>query len=221
VSGTKETPSTDLNEFAAAVAHEIRTPLTAVAGEIEVALRRDRSPEEYREVLRRIAAGVSELVAISGDLALLGDPQRPAGDPPAPARLDTILRLVRSRYHGDGDSRIAIADGDAVRVVGDEKRIARAVALVVEHAIRHRRGDARVSVRAVTTSGRGVRIVVDAEPPGFWPNAWTSLTVETAPAAGPLRLRTARRILDECGGAVQVARTSGADVVHIHLREAA
>jgi signal transduction histidine kinase len=216
VSGARETP--DLNLFAAAVAHEIRTPLTAVAGEIEVALRRDRSAEEYREVLRRIAAGVSELVTISGDLALLGGAERPAGDVSASARLDAILTLVRDRYHVSGDIRIAVADADCGCVVGDEKRLARAVALVVEHAIRHRRRNACVSVRAVRTSERGIRIVIDAEPSGFWPNAWTCLTVDPAPAASPLRLRTARHILDECGGALRVAETSGTDVVHIHLR---
>jgi signal transduction histidine kinase len=37
------TDTGDLEVFAAAVAHEIRTPLSAVAGEVEVALRRQRS----------------------------------------------------------------------------------------------------------------------------------------------------------------------------------
>ena len=40
MSGAKNVSDSDLQLFAGAVAHEIRTPLTAVAGEIEVALRR-------------------------------------------------------------------------------------------------------------------------------------------------------------------------------------
>src|SRR5262249_5698661 len=95
----RDTAGTDLDLFAAAVAHEIRTPLTPGAGGIEVAARRDRSAEEYREVLRRIAAPVSELVAISGDLSLLSGPARRAGRPAASARLDMILARITSRYH--------------------------------------------------------------------------------------------------------------------------
>ena len=40
-----------LSGFSADIAHELRTPLTNLRGAAEVALRRARSPEEYREVL--------------------------------------------------------------------------------------------------------------------------------------------------------------------------
>jgi two-component system OmpR family sensor kinase len=41
------------NQFLAEAAHELRTPLTALRGELELTLRRERSPEEYRESLAR------------------------------------------------------------------------------------------------------------------------------------------------------------------------
>jgi heavy metal sensor kinase len=40
--------------FTGDASHQLRTPLTAVLGQIEVALRRERSPEEYRNVLTLI-----------------------------------------------------------------------------------------------------------------------------------------------------------------------
>ncbi len=40
-----------LSRFSADIAHELRTPLSNLRGEAEVALGRPRSPEEYREVL--------------------------------------------------------------------------------------------------------------------------------------------------------------------------
>ena len=40
--------------FAADASHELRSPLTAMAGEIDVALKRDRDPAEYRETLQRL-----------------------------------------------------------------------------------------------------------------------------------------------------------------------
>ncbi|PYM59095.1 MAG: two-component sensor histidine kinase, partial [Candidatus Rokuibacteriota bacterium] len=51
-----------VRRFAANAAHELRTPLTALRGGIEVALRADRSPEEYRQVLRSSLEEVERLI---------------------------------------------------------------------------------------------------------------------------------------------------------------
>jgi len=216
VSDAPESPSSELDRFAAAVAHEIRTPLTAVAGEIEVALRRDRTATEYRDVLRRIAAGVAELVAISGDLALLNEPVDRVRDAAKSTRIAAILAPIAERYVNDASVRVAAGDAAALLVAGDERRLRRAVALVVEHALRHRRSNAMVTVRVANGSG-AIAIAVEAQPPGFWPLAWSSLSADAAQSAAPLRLRTARRILDESGGALRVAGHSATDAVHIEL----
>jgi two-component system OmpR family sensor kinase len=216
VSDVRESPSSELDQFAAAVAHEIRTPLTAVAGEVEVALRRERSAAEYRDVLRRIAIGVAELVAISGDLALLNEPVNRSRDSATSTRLDAILTPIVQRYAGTECVRVAAGDETFVLVAGDERRLRRAVTLVVEHAVRHRRSDACVAIRVVTRSAE-VAIVIEALPSGFWPHAWSSLNADAADAASPLRLRTARRILDASGGHLRVAEAPATDAVHIEL----
>jgi two-component system OmpR family sensor kinase len=52
-------------------AHDLRTPLTAMRGEAEIALRGERSPEEYRATLRSMLEEVDQLTAISEALILL------------------------------------------------------------------------------------------------------------------------------------------------------
>ena len=69
----------------------------------------------------------------------------------------------------------------------------------------------------VDAAGPEIRIVVDAQPSGFWPRTWSSLSADAGCAEGPLRLRTARRILEQSGGRLVVATASGPDVVHIQL----
>jgi signal transduction histidine kinase len=216
MSGANE-PAGDLQLFAAAVAHEIRTPLTALAGEVEVALRRDRSPEEYREVLRRIGTPLSELVGISADLALLSDAADPTVMRSRAARLDAILARIRDRFRGNRALQIESLPAAHVNVVGDEQRLARAITLVIEHAIRYRRPDSPVSVRFVAAGDR-VHTEIDAAPSGFWPHTWSAVGTDVIGPADPLRLRTARRILEDSGGALVRGSGSEPDGVHIQLR---
>src|SRR3954471_21545992 len=207
----------DFEAFAAAVAHEIRTPLTAVAGEIEVALRRERSATDYREALVRIAAGVAELVEISADLALLGDVPGDAAQSQQ-AALDSILSSVRHRYRGRDDVSIDAVLPAGLRMVGNEARLARAVVLVIEHALRYRQGKATVRLRGDDTASPRVGLIVDASPFGFWPRAWRWVTEVPRNAGGPLRLRTALRILEGSGGALIVDGASEMERVHIELQ---
>jgi heavy metal sensor kinase len=57
--------------FVADVSHEIRSPLTALRGSIEVALRRRRSAEDYENVLETSLADVIRLSRITDDLLFL------------------------------------------------------------------------------------------------------------------------------------------------------
>ena len=57
--------------FAADASHELRSPLTALRGEIELAVRRERSPEEYRRVLESSLEEIVRLSRITEDLLML------------------------------------------------------------------------------------------------------------------------------------------------------
>lgn len=215
MSGDREI-SGDLNRFAEAVAHELRTPLMAVAGEVELALRRNRSADDYREVLRRIAAGITVLVEITGDLRLLSDPVEPDQLRSSSSRLATILARIQKGYDAGAEVRIAIDSAVEACVCGDEQRLGRAIALVIEQAVRYRRGDAPVSLHVRAEPGR-VALDIDALPSGFWPKAWSDLHTPIVDAAGPLRLRVARRILEQAGATLRTTRVTGTEVVTIDL----
>ncbi|HZD04166.1 MAG TPA: ATP-binding protein, partial [Longimicrobiales bacterium] len=57
--------------FTADASHELRSPLTALRGEIELALRRERAPEEYRRVLASSLEEIERLSRITEDLLTL------------------------------------------------------------------------------------------------------------------------------------------------------
>jgi signal transduction histidine kinase len=200
----------DLDAFAAAVAHDLRTPLSAIAGEIEIALDRDRSAAEYRQALQRIAGDVADLLELSSDLALFTDGTAATETSAPVARLDAIVSALADRFRGHQDVRLpGNIDGD-VRVAGDESRLTRAVVLVLQHALRHRQGRAILSLRCDAAASGSVRLLLTADAPGFWPRAWQSLAGDAA--RGPLRLRTARRILEEHGARLGTAQVPEAAV---------
>lgn len=58
--------------FTSEASHQLRTPLTAMLGEMEVALRRDRSAEEYREVFVATIAQAERLRQLIEMLLILG-----------------------------------------------------------------------------------------------------------------------------------------------------
>jgi signal transduction histidine kinase len=57
--------------FSAGAAHQLRTPLTVLQGELDVVLRRPRSEDEYRQCLAKLAAVVHEMHQIVESLLLL------------------------------------------------------------------------------------------------------------------------------------------------------
>ncbi len=60
-----------IKRFTADASHELRTPLTVIRGESEVALRTERSPEAYQDVLRRILEESQYMTRIVESLLLL------------------------------------------------------------------------------------------------------------------------------------------------------
>jgi two-component system, OmpR family, heavy metal sensor histidine kinase CusS len=66
-----ETSFKYIQEFSYDVAHELRTPLAIIRGEAEVALRRDRSADEYRQSLQVCLDETAQMLTLVEDLLLL------------------------------------------------------------------------------------------------------------------------------------------------------
>src|SRR5205807_2218912 len=98
--------------------HQLRTPLAALLGQVQVALRRDRTPEEYRRVLERVRNEGDRLRQIVESLLLLAQPE---GVRPEPEVLDLggwlSDHLHRWANHPRaGDLRAEVADGGPLKV---------------------------------------------------------------------------------------------------------
>jgi len=83
------------------VSHELRSPLTALRGEIEVALRAERNPRDYQRVLHSALEEIDRLTAMSDDLLLItrADAGLVAAQS-APTDVNAIIRRELDGMHG-------------------------------------------------------------------------------------------------------------------------
>lgn len=206
--------------LAAALAHDLRTPLSSLSGEVELALLRDRSPEEYRQALARIGGRIAELLELSADLAVLGEP--PEAVLQEPVGLDEIL-VAAARVPAAAERLIVRSATHSRVVLGERSRLPRAIALLATHAIRQLRPSARLELFIAEDRADGdatLTISLEATPPGFHPRAWAYVAGDVAAGAnapGEFALRAAARMIADCGGTLALT-TGTREGVIVRLR---
>lgn len=209
-----------VRRFAADAAHELRTPLTALRGELEVGLRSDRSPEEYRRVLRSVLESVERLVRLAEDLLVLSRASSGGLVRSGPVDLETLVLGAL-----DAGARLAQGRGVTVRLVavapavvsGDAVALERALLNLVDNAVRYTPAGGRVELSAGPADG-WVEISVQDSGPGippadveraFEPFVRLEAGRAKAPEGTGLGLAIARSIVVAHGGTLTLESTAG------------
>ena len=150
--------------FAADAAHELRTPLAALRGGVEVALRAERTPGEYRRVLASSLEEVERLIRLAEDLLLLSRSSVGPDGTRAGVDLEPLLLDVF-----DVGARLGQAAGVSVRtdalapatVRGDATALRRALLNLVENAIKYTPPGGKVELGLTTGDGMAAITVSD------------------------------------------------------------
>jgi signal transduction histidine kinase len=154
-----------LSRFAADASHELRTPVAVIRTGAELALRRERSPEAYREALREIAAESERMTQLVEDLLLLARRDARAGMPMAPIDLREVLNDAAQELHGLADARdirIRVATGsDDATIAGNAAALRRLFLALLDNALKYSPGGTEVSAAVVRKDGRIVAVIAD------------------------------------------------------------
>jgi two-component system OmpR family sensor kinase len=152
--------------FVSDASHELRTPLTILKAELELALRGERSPTDYRQALASATVEADRLVRLAEDLLVIAR----SGEGGLPVRLsevsvDTVLQHTRERFAQRGADlgrAIEVTDAPALKLEADPLRLEQALGNMIDNALRHGSGSVVLSARE---RDGGVAVhVVDAGP---------------------------------------------------------
>ena len=175
------------------VAHDLRTPITAVRGEIEIALRSQRTSEQYRATLSSILEGVDHLNAINEALILLARIE--AGElAPELDQVDlaTVTASAVQRVHPRAEGRalrFQRAGQGNTTIMADAVMIGAMLDQLLDNAVRHTPPETRVDA-VVTANGDDVSVAVRDNGPGISEEVLPHL-FERFYRADPARSRTA------------------------------
>jgi two-component system heavy metal sensor histidine kinase CusS len=154
-----------IRQFTADASHELRTPLALIRGTAELALRRDRAPEEYRESLRAIEVEAEHMTALTESLLTVA--RADAGDFDMPLAATDLKDVVNDVVHqnegiaaGKGIRLEAETGGQAVLATANASGIRRLLLILVDNALKHTPAGGTVRVSAAARDG-GATVTVD------------------------------------------------------------
>lgn len=154
--------------FISDASHELRTPLTILKGEIEVALRRERSNAELRAALASAGEETERMTELAEALLVLARSDTDG----LPLRLeevelDRVLARAAERFATSAEhsgAEIVVEAPADQRVTADRSRLEQALDNMLENALRYGSGTVTLAAR---TNGAGIEIHVTDEGNGF------------------------------------------------------
>jgi signal transduction histidine kinase len=172
-------------QFVSDAGHELRTPLSLLTTELELALRRPRSNAELVAALRSALHETTRLSRLARDLLTVADTGSSA-DPPI-IDLRTHLRAIGERYRQSLGNQLQIdcPAGQSVRTDPDD--LDRIIGNLIDNATQHGAPPITIRVSRATSDRVEIRVADHGPgfPPGFLPRAFHRFTrADTARTSG-------------------------------------
>lgn len=217
-----------LSDFNADIAHELRTPITNLMTQTQVALSRVRTIDEYREILYSNVEECERMGQMVGDMLFLAQADdRPRNINATDLDLAGEVRKLFDYYEGwAGECGVTLVLEGTATARADRLMLQRALGNLLSNAIRHTAAGEAVRVELFTSAEGEINIVVEnpgAEiPPEHLPKLFDrfyrvdSSRQRSSNGAG-LGLAIVKSIVDVHSGKIDVTSTKGHTRFQIRL----
>lgn len=149
--------------FTADASHELRTPVTAIRSQVEVALRRERPAHEYRETLVGVLPQVERLSQLIESLLQLARFDTGRADTTfSRVKLAEVVQGAIDDTAGDDPRIVGTERVEPLLVCGHERWLRVAVANLLSNARRHCRTSGAIEVQVRAADGQALIEVIDA-----------------------------------------------------------
>ncbi len=154
-----------VRQFSADASHELQTPLTILKGEIEVALRSQRTPEEYQQVLSSSLEEIERISRLVEGLLLLaradGGVLRMDHKPVALHELVAEVAAQMQKMAADQGVSLLLEDPAPATLYGDKEQLLRLLRNLIDNAIKYTPAGGRVSLFLRSEGGQARISVTD------------------------------------------------------------
>jgi heavy metal sensor kinase len=147
-----------IKKFTADASHDLRTPVALIRTSAELALRRSRTEDEYREVLSRILTSAEETTHLIENLLALARADADAADLHF-KDIDLVPHLEKIAREGDilttakGIQFLKELPAGAVQISADPAAIERLLLIVLENAVKYTPSGGRIEMALSNGAG--------------------------------------------------------------------
>ena len=154
-----------VRQFSADASHELRTPLTIMRGEIELALRTTKTPEEYRRVLASSLEEILRMTSIINNLLTLAKADQGVHE----VKLSEVnLAELIEELYGDSEAlaehkriHVSLKNNIPITIVGDKVRLRQLFLNLIDNAIKYTPDGGSVTLSVERRNGMALFEVED------------------------------------------------------------
>jgi heavy metal sensor kinase len=224
-----------ITQFTADASHDLRTPLALIRSNAELALRRSRTAEEYRETLSRILAASEETTHLIENLLTLARADAGAegllfGPTDLLAQVQKAAEEARILASTKGIQISKESSRGPVWVSADERALQRLLLIVLENAVKYTPNGGRIDIHLASEQGSAIVEIRDTgigisekDLPHIFERFYRADQARSRePGGSGLGLSIALWIVEKHGGRIEAQSTLGSSsVFRLHFPLAA
>lgn len=154
-----------MEQFTMDVSHELKTPLTIIAGTLEVALNQERTAGDYKEAMQTVLDELNRMSRIVNQLLLLSsfdvgksDIQREEID--LSNLLEKMFELTQPLAE-DKSIQTSLHINVAPRILGDSGQVSQVIINLIDNAVKYTPANGKIEIALDASNGNAVMTVSD------------------------------------------------------------